>query len=246
MTKTMVFGRRNSKEMLRDPLNLSFGIGFPVAVLLLFSAIQANIPVSIFEIQNITPGIVVFGLSFISMFSGVLIAKDRSSSFLMRLFASPLPASGFILGYTLPLLPMALAQMAVCFIAAFFLGLPITANVLLAVVVLLPAAVLYIGLGLLLGTVLNDKQVAGVCGGLLTNLSAWLSGAWFDLSMVGGAFQAVAYALPFAHANDAGKAALTGDYGAILPHLWWVMGYAAAAMLAAVLVFRAKMRSEKV
>jgi len=244
--KMLGFASRNSKEILRDPLNLAFGIGFPLVVLLLLSAIQANIPVSMFEIGRLVPGIAVFGLSFISLFAGTLIAKDRSSSFMLRLFASPLLSSDFILGYTLPLLPMAAAQSAVCFIAAFFLGLPVNANVLLALVVLIPTAVLFISIGLLAGTVFNDKQVGGICGALLTNVSAWLSGTWFNLNLVGGAFEVIAYALPFAHAVDAARAAISGDYASIFPHLWWVIGYTVPIMTIAIIVFKRKMNSDKV
>ncbi|HBL50927.1 MAG TPA: ABC transporter permease, partial [Firmicutes bacterium] len=100
--KSLAFAARNRKELLRDPLNLAFGLGFPLVLMLLLSAIQANIPVSLFEIEKLAPGLAVFGLSFISLFSGTLIAKDRGTSFLMRLFASPLSASDFILGYTMP------------------------------------------------------------------------------------------------------------------------------------------------
>lgn len=244
--KLLAFVSRNRKEMLRDPLSLAFGIGFPLVLLLLLSAIQANIPVSLFKIEKLAPGIAVFGLSFISLFSGTLIAKDRTSSFLMRLFASPLSASDFILGYTLPLLPMAIMQSAICFIASFFLKLPVTGTVLLALVVLIPAAVLFIAIGLLAGSIFTDKQVGGICGALLTNVSAWLSGTWFDLSLVGGAFKRIAYALPFAHAVDATRAALAGDYASIFPHLWWVIGYAAVIMVIAVVVFKRKMNSDSV
>ena len=244
--RLLAFASRNRKELLRDPLNFAFGIGFPLVILLLLSAIQANIPVSLFSIQKLAPGMAVFGLSFISLFSGTLIAKDRTTSFLMRLFASPLSASDFILGYALPLLPMAILQSSVCFIASFFLGLPMNVNVLLALVVLIPPAILYIGIGLLAGSVLTDKQVGGICGALLTNVSAWLSGTWFDLSLVGGAFKRIAYALPFAHAVDATRAALAGDYASIFPHLWWVIGYAAVIMVIAVVVFKRKMNSDSV
>lgn len=244
--KFLAFASRNRKEILRDPLNLAFGIGFPLVLLFLLSAIQANIPVSLFEIDRLSPGIAVFGLSFISLFSGTLIAKDRSSSFLMRLFASPLSATDFILGYALPLLPMAIVQIIICFIASAFLGLSITVNVLLTIIVLIPAAVLFVGFGLLAGSIFNDKQVGGICGALLTNVSAWLSGTWFDLNLVGGAFKKIAYALPFVHAVDAGKAAIAGDYASIMPHLWWVIGYAAAIMTIAILIFRKKMNSDQV
>ncbi len=244
MMKILFFASRNTKEIIRDRLNLAFGIGFPVILLLLLSAIQANIPVEIFALGQLTPGIAVFGLSFISLFSGMLIAKDRTSSFMLRLFASPLTASDFIFGYTLPLLPMALIQMVVCFTVAFFMGLTVSVNVLLTLLVLLPAAVLFIAIGLLCGSLFNDKQVGGVCGALLTNLSAWLSGTWFDLDLVGGAFKEIAYMLPFVHAVKAGQAALSGDYASVFPHLWWVIGYAVITMAIAILVFTRKMNSD--
>jgi len=242
--RSLAFASRNRKELLRDPLNLAFGIGFPVVLLLLLSAIQANIPVSLFRIARLSPGVAVFGLSFMSLFSGTLIAKDRTTSFLMRLFASPLSASDFILGYVLPLLPIALAQSAICFVTSFFLGLSVNANVLLALVVLIPTAILFIGIGLLAGTVFTDKQVGAICGALLTNVAAWLSGTWFDLNLVGGAFKTIAYLLPFAHAVDATRAVIAGDYAAIMPHLWWVIGYAVAVAGIAIVVFKRKMSSD--
>lgn len=164
--RTRAFALRTYREIIRDKINLAFGLGFPIVLLLLLSMIQSNIPVSLFEIDRLTPGIAVFGLSFISLFSGILIAKDRSSSFMLRLFTSPLTAKNFILGYTIPLLPMAIAQIAVCFIVALFLGLTPTLSILVTVAVLLPAALVFIALGLLCGSVFNDKQVGAVCGAL--------------------------------------------------------------------------------
>lgn len=242
--KLLAFASRNSKEILRDKLNLAFGIGFPVILLLLLTAIQANIPAELFQLDQLTPGIAVFGFSFISLFSGMLIAKDRSSSFMLRLFISPLTASHFIFGYTLPLLPMAVLQIVVCFFVAFILGLAISVHVLLTILVLIPAAILFIAIGLLCGSLLTDKQVGGVCGALLTNVTAWLSGTWFDLELVGGAFKRIAELLPFFHAVEAGRAAIAGEYSQILPHLLWVIGYAAIIMGLAIIVFTRKMSSD--
>ncbi|WP_127590153.1 ABC transporter permease [Paenibacillus lautus] len=239
--RATAFATRNHKEMVRDPLNLAFGIGFPLVILLLLSALQQNIEIELFVIDQLVPGVAVFGFSFISLFSGMLIAKDRSSSFLMRLYTGPLTAPNYIVGYTLPLVPMAILQVAITFVAASFLGLQVTLNVLLSVIVLLPTAVLFIGIGLLAGSIFNDKQVSGICGALLTNLSAWLSGTWFDLNLVGGWFKEIAYVLPFAHAVDAGRAAISGEYASILPHLWWVIGYSVVIMVVAIFAFRKKM-----
>lgn len=237
------FAVRNRKEILRDPLNLAFGIGFPLVILLLFSAIQANIPTDVFGITKMAPGVAVFGLSFVSLFSGTLVSKDRTTSFLMRLFASPLSASDYILGYALPLLPISLAQACLTFVTAFCLGLPVSVNILFALAVLIPTAVLFIGFGLLAGTLLTDKQVGGICGALLTNVSALLGGAWFDLKLVGGAIETIAYLLPFAHAVDAAKAAIAGDFAAIFPHLLWVAGYAVVVFVLAIAIFRKKMKN---
>jgi len=242
--RMLTFAGRNGKEILRDPLNLAFGLGFPLVLILLLSAIQASIPVSLFEISRLTPGITIFGLSFMTLFSATLIARDRSSALLQRLYTTPLTAADFILGYMLPILPIAVAQCVICYLAALVLGLEITVGILYAVVFILPAAMLFVGLGLLFGSILNDKQVGGICGALLTNLSAWLSGIWFDLELVGGVFQKIAYALPFVHAVEMERAVLAGDFAGAFPHLWWVLGYGAAAMIAAVLLFLRQMKRQ--
>ncbi len=242
--KLVAFASRNTKEILRDRLTLFFGLGFPIVLLLLLSFIQSNIPVELFMIDRLVPGVAVFGLSFISLFSAQLIAKDRSGSFMLRLFTSPMTALDFIGGYCLPLVPMAVAQTVICYLAAFALGLKPSVHVLVAIVVAIPAALLFIGIGLLCGTLLNDKQVGGICGALLTNLTAWLSGTWFDTALVGGAFHAAARALPFLRAVEAGRAALAGDYAAIFPDLWVVIAYAAAILILAVVVFTRKMHSD--
>ena len=242
--KILIFANRNAKEILRDPLTLSFGLGFPLVLLLLLSAIQANIPVQLFEIEKLTPGISVFGLSFISLFSATLVSKDRSSSFLQRLYTTPLSAVDFILGYTLPFIPIAVAQTAFCYVVAIFLKLEITVNILLALVFILPASLLFVAIGLLFGSILTDKQVGGICGALLTNLTAWLSGVWFDLGSVGEGFKGIAYALPFVHAVDMERAVLAGDLIGALPHLWWVLGYALASTLIAILLFLRQMKKK--
>ena len=235
--RMLTFANRNTKEILRDPLTLFFGLGFPLVLILLLSAIQANIPVKLFEIQHLTPGITVFGLAFMTLFSATIIAKDRGSSLLQRLYTTPLTPLDFILGYTLPIIPISVVQCVICYIVAIVLGLDITINILYAVFCIIPVSILYIALGLLCGSMLTDKQVGGICGALLTNLSAWLSGVWFDLDLVGGVFKKIAYVLPFVHAVDLERAVLAGDFSGVFPHLWWVLGYAAVLLVLAVLMF---------
>jgi len=102
----------------------------------------------------------------------------------------------------------------------------------------------YIGMGLLFGSILNDKQVGGICGALVTNVSAWLSGTWFDLELVGGTFKKIAYALPFVHGVELQRCALSGNFGEMLPHLLWVIGWAVVILVAAVLLFLRQMKKQ--
>lgn len=238
------FAGRCAKEILRDPLNLGFGLGFPLVLLFLLSAIQANIPVDLFEIDTLAPGITVFGLSFMTLFSATLVAKDRESSFLQRLYTTPLTGVEFILGYMLPLLPIAVGQTLICYVAAIPLGLTPDVNILYAVIGSIPMAVFHIGLGLLCGSALGVKQVGGLCGALLSNLSAWLSGVWFDLRLVGGVFERVAHALPFVHAVEMERALCRGDFSAAVPHLWPILLYGIAITAAAVLCFLTQMKKQ--
>lgn len=240
----MAFAKRTRKEMLRDPLTLLFGLGFPGVLILLLSAIQKNIPVRLFEIEVLAPGMTVFGLSFMTLFSANLIAGDRESALLLRLYASPMTAADFILGYTLPMIPMALTQGLFCFAIGVLLGLPCSVQILWGLLLLLPAALFFIGLGLLFGSILNRKQVGGICGAMLTNLTAWLSGLWFDLELVGGWFRAIASALPFYHGVKAEQAVFSGAYDQILPHLLWVAAYGVGVLVLAVLLFLRQMKRQ--
>ncbi len=239
--RTWIWARRVAKEILRDPLSLIFGIGFPVVLLLLFSAIQSNIPVALFEAETLTPGIAVFGLSFLALFSAQLLARDRATFVLGRMFTTPMRAHNFILGYVLPLLPMALGQGIIVYGVSMLLGLTPTWGILPALASLLPVAGIYIGIGLLCGSLMSEKAATSLCGALLTNCSALLGGAWFSLEMVGEGFRAFADLLPFSHAVDLGRAALALD-ASRAEHLIWVCVYAVLLLGGAILAFRRTMR----
>ena len=241
--RSLIFASRNAKELLRDPLTLIFGVGFPIVLLTLMHILSNSIPQmpENFSVGQLAPAMAVFGLSFISLFAGMLISGDRESSFLLRIFASPMTAADYILGYTLPLLGVAVLQCVLCFAFALLLGLPLSGWLAAAILALIPVALLFVGLGILLGTVLAYKQVGGISS-VLVNVAAWLSNTWFDLNLIGGAFRDIGYALPFAHAVDLAKAASAGDLNAVFPHLWWVLAYAAALYALAVWLFRRKMK----
>jgi len=242
MKRAMAFSTRNMKELLRDPISIVFCLVFPLFLLVLVVVLNNKLPsLEIFELKNFAPGLTVFGFSFLSLFSGMLISKDRTTSFLTRLFASPMTSTDYIVGYSVPLLPIALTQSVIFFLVSFIFGLEITANVLLMILVLIPISLLFIGFGLLFGSVFTDKQVGGIFS-IFAWVVALFSGMWLDMNAVGGALKVIADVLPFAHAVDAAKAALMGDYASILPNLLWVILYTLVILVLAILIFKRKMK----
>ncbi|MGY4796415.1 ABC transporter permease [Lysinibacillus fusiformis] len=239
--RVAVFATRNHKEIVRDPVTLLFGMGLPILLLALFSVMQKNMPFALYEMNSLTPGIIVFSFSFLTLFSGMLLGKDKSSSFLMRIFVSPMSAADYILGYMLPLIPIALLQIIICLVTAMFLGLSFNKSILFMILVLLIISPLYISFGLLFGTLFTDKQVGGIFA-IFVNITTWLSGTWFELDMIGGTFQTIAQYLPFVHAVNAANAILHAEYTNMFHSLIVVIGYTVIITILAIFIFKQKMQ----
>jgi ABC-2 type transport system permease protein len=239
--KILSLADRNMKEVYRDPVSMLLGLAMPVALLILFSSINNKVQLDMFSPKLLTPGIIIFCFAFLIMFSAVLLAKDRQSAFLTRLFTAPLKPSDFILAYILPFMPLALFQTGVCFIIGITLGATFQ-NVFLSLVIFFFIALTCISLGMILGALLTVNQVSGV-GSLLITAIGLFSGAWMPLKTVGGIFETIGYALPFAHAVDATKSLLSGSsFTAIMGNFYWILFYTAALFILAILSFKWKMK----
>ena len=247
--RMFLFAKRNIKEILRDPINLFFGLGFPLVLLALLSIINSAIPPeaknTMFQINNLAPGLTMFGSVFMALFAGMLLSKDRTSSFLMRLFTSPMTATDFILGYTLPMIVVTIVQATITLLVAGFLGLDININILFAIIMTALTSLLFVGTGLFFGSILNDKAVGGVCGALLTNVAGWLSGVFIPIDLIGGAFKTITNILPFYHSVEAIRISLSGNFNNLLPHLLVVIGYTIVIFTFAIIIFNRKMNDEK-
>ena len=247
--RMFLFAKRNIKEILRDPVNLFFSLGFPLVLLALLSIINAAIPKeaknTMFQIQNLAPGLAMFGSVFMALFAGMLLSKDRTSSFLMRLFTSPMTAKDFILGYTLPMIVMTIMQATITLLVAGFFGLDISINIIFAIIMIALSSLFFIGTGLFFGSILNDKAVSGVCGALLTNIAGWLSGVFIPVDLIGGAFKTITHILPFYHSVEAIRISLSGNFSSIFTHLIIVVGYIVVIFTLAIMTFNRKMTGEK-
>ncbi len=252
MNPVLSFSKRNILEIVRDPLSYVFCLGFPLVMLIVMTIINDSIPpeanMTIFRIDKLSGGIAVFGLSFIMLFTCLCISKDRDSAFLIRLYASPLPSYGFILSYTLPFLILAAVQILITFAASFFVSVLVgntlnIAGMLLAVLSLIPSAVMFIGFGLLFGSLLNSKAAPGLCS-VIISLASLIGGIWFDVKSAGGFIFSFSNALPFYHCTMTARSALAIDFSGLAPHLLYSFIAASIIIVCSSFVFRLKMRAD--
>ena len=236
------FAKRNFKELIRDPLSLVFEIVLPIFLLVIFQ--QFKIPDESYKLSNFTPGIIIFGFSFITLFTANLIAKDRSSSLLIRLGTSPMKSSEFILGYMLSILPIIVIQEILFFIIALLLGLEFSFNIVLAILVSLVISILFIALGILIGSLVSEKATGGL-GSIIVQLVCFTSGMYFSSDLVGKGFALICKILPFESALNIIRGVLNNNYDIICTRNVIVFTvYTFVILSLSIIVFKKRMTSD--
>jgi len=241
--KYIYFAQRNFKEIIRDPLSLILGVLLPAFFILLFTAISKNAPIEVFNPVNIVPGVTIFGFTFITMFLGGLIAKDKSTSLLTRLFISPLKSKDFIIGYSIPLLPFSLIIGIVCLIIGILVGLPVSLTLIYTLMSFIPYIIFSVFVGVFLGIVCNEAQILPI-GNIYIIASALLGGAWMDLNIFGETIKRITDFLPFSHAIEFSRIVLSDRQENIWIHLIIVSGYAIIFFFLSVYFLTRKMKSD--
>ena len=239
--RTLIFAKRNFKEIIRDPLSIIFAIILPLFLLYIFQ--QFKIPNEVYSIENFTPGIIIFSLAFITMFTASLVAKDRSTSFTARLGVSPMKGISYILGYSLAVIPLVLLQNILFFIVAIMLGLSFSVNIIYTILVVIPISILFIMLGILIGTITTEKSSSGVSS-IVVQLVAFTSGIYFSTDIVCKTFGRICLILPFKSTLDITKGILNSSYDGMLKSSLIVVIYTIIIVLLAVFLFNKKMVSD--
>lgn len=239
--RTITFAKRNLKEIIRDPLSIIFSLILPLFLLYIFE--QFKIPNKVYSIENFTPGIIIFSLSFITMFTASLVAKDRSTSLTTRLGVSPMKEIEYILGYTISVVPVVFLQNIIFFLAAIILGLNPTINILYTILAVLPISLLFISLGILIGTITSEKSSSGVSS-IVVQLVAFTSGMYFSTDMVSKTFDTICKILPFKSTLDITKSILNKNYDNILVSTLIVLLYTIMTITIAIILFKKKMISD--
>ena len=236
------FAKRNFKELVRDPLSLIFEIALPLFLLFIFQ--QINIPGDTFKIENFTPGIIIFGFSFITLFTSTLVAKDRGSSLLIRLGTSPMKSRDYILGYILSLIPIIIIQDSLFFIVACLLGLNVSINIIFTILISILVSIIFIAFGILLGSLVSEKASGGV-GSIIVQLVCFTSGMYFSKDLIGNVFAKICEFLPFESALNIIKGVLNNNYDIIsLRNIIIFIAYTIIILILSIIVFKKKMVSD--
>ncbi|MDD6269380.1 MAG: ABC transporter permease [Oscillospiraceae bacterium] len=254
MNRITAFASRNIKEMLRDPLSYIFCIGFPLVMLIVMTLVNESIPpeagMTVFRIDNLAGGVAIFGQTFVMLFTAITVAGDRSKSFLVRMYASPMKSFDFIMGYMLPMIVISLVQSiltyAVSFVISIITGTEITVSgLLISIISIIPSGIMFVGFGLLLGTLFNEKAAPGVCS-IIISLGSFLGGIWFDAEGTGGVMLTCCKCLPFFYCTKAARSAIGLVFGFNEFVLPMIISIAGAVIISAVssAVFRIKMKAD--
>lgn len=248
--KALTFASRNIKEILRDPISWIFCVGFPIVMLALMSVINNSIPpeanMTVFSIENLSPGIMVFGFTFVMLFAALLVSGDRSEAFLLRVFTSPLKPVNYITGYILPLILLAVLQSLVNMTASLIMALVIDKSLdipmmLLSIVGSIPAIIMFVSFGILFGTAFNKNAAPGLCSVIIC-LSGMMGGIWMDVENIGGTIYDICSALPFYHCVKSARLILNGDITGGFTESGIVLIWAAVVTVFAVILFKKKIR----
>ncbi len=236
------FANRNFKELIRDPLSIVFSLLLPLFLLFVFQ--QINIPSENYELENFTPGIVVFGFSFITLFTAMLVSKDRTSSLLIRLGISPMQPMEYIWGYMLSIIPLILVQNILFFLLAFALGLKFNVGVIGAILVSLIVSVLFIAVGIIIGSFCTEKASSGISS-MIVQLVCFTSGMYFPKELLGNGFARVCEYLPFESCVTVIKGIMNTDTSIITNRNIIVLSiYITIVFALAVMIFKKKMLSD--
>ena len=254
MNRTICFTKRNIKEMSRDPLSYIFCIAFPIVMLVIMTLVNDSIPAesgqTVFRIDNLAGGVVIFGQTFVMLFTALAVANDRAGSFLNRLFATPMKSKEFTAGYILPMLIISIIQSVLTFVAAYIISLIVgyslnPLGLLLAIVTTIPSALMFIAIGLIFGTIFSEKSAPGLCS-VLISLGSFVGAIWFDAEKSGGVMYTICKCLPFIYCTKTARASIKLDFtfdGFVLPIIIVTLT-AAVLMFLGIFVFRRKMKAD--
>ena len=246
LSRIVTLTKRNIKEILRDPLSLIFTLALPLFMEILFYLIFHDLTEQ-FQMKYLAPGIVVFSQAFLTLFTGLLLSTDKNTSFLTRLYVSKAKSYEFIFAYALSVLPITLVQSLLFFLVGGIFDTSLFGlGMILAIVLSVVTSLFFIGMGILFGSICNEKSIGGVSSIVIVGQSV-LSGMWFPVDGLNEGMITFMNVLPFRNATMLIQNMIIGvndSFNDFILPLLIVLGYTVLAFVVAILVFKNKMKEK--
>lgn len=241
--RTLNFAKRNTKEIIRDPLSIIFSIILPLFLLFIFS--QFNIPSDNYKIGNFTPGIIIFSFAFLTLSTSTLISSDRNTSLLVRLGVSPMKSKEYILGYIISLIPIVLIQNILLFTLAIILGLKFSITIIYSILISTLISILFISIGIIIGSIFNEKASSGISS-IIIQLVVFTSTMYFPKEMLGNFFTHLCNFLPFESSLIIIKGILNNNLPLIkMNNILIFLTYFTLSIILSIIIFSKKMINNK-
>ena len=241
--RTLNFAKRNTKEIIRDPLSIIFSIILPLFLLFIFS--RFNIPSDNYKIENFTPGIIIFSFAFLTLSTSTLISSDRNTSLLIRLGVSPMKSKEYILGYIISLIPIVLIQNILLFTLAIILGLKFSITIIYSILISTLISILFISIGIIIGSIFNEKASSGISS-IIVQLVVFTSTMYFPKEMLGNFFSHLCNFLPFESSLIIIKGILNNNLSLIkMNNILIFLTYFTVSIILSIIIFNKKMINNK-
>jgi len=216
-------------------------IEVPVTV----NAVPIHVENQIDYIDFIGPRIITFGLLILIPTAARPIVRDKEKGFLARLLTTPTHPVDFILGYSLSMVAITIAQIAIFIFGAWLMGMDIIGNLGLAFLIFFLTGLCSVGIGMVIASLSKSENQAEPLAWIFSMPLAMLSGCWFSIELMPSYIRAAAFAFPYAHTIEAARGVLIRGVGleAVGNDFLFLIGWAVVIFAIGIVLFRRSMRS---
>jgi len=215
---SLILAKRHLMRIPRQPDWLVGVTVMPVMFLLLFryifgDTVQATLPDGVNAVNYLVAGIIVQGLVFGSMNTGLGLAMDAKEGLMDRFASLPMTRSAVVLGRILADMGIAIFTTSITIIVGLMVGFRPTTDVvdwLAAIGLMLLMAFTLAWLGAIIGLALKTVEAVNSIGFTLIFPFTFLSSTFINPNYLPGWLQGFAKNQPFTLLLDATRGLLTG------------------------------------
>jgi ABC-2 type transport system permease protein len=216
--------KREVLRLLREKSRLVSSVVTPILWLVIFgTGLGMSLATSTgFSYQQfLFPGIIGQTLLFTAMFMGISVIWDKQFGFMKEILVAPVSRLSIFIGKMLGVGTNSMLQGIIVFALGFFIGVPISAIMIVEVIPLMVLVTIgLVCIGLIIASILDSLENFGVIMTFVNMPMFFLSGALFPVATLPDWLKWAVYINPLTYGVDALRSVTMGsEWPTILP-LW--------------------------